>query len=74
MQLTLKISAHIKQDYELLYNLLTQNINTCHLIMQQKYTFIQKEIKIKIEYEELNKIIKIIIGNWTSVYELRQKI
>ena len=67
------IQAHTKEDYELLHNLLTQNINRCRLITRN-YTFVQKEIKIKIEYEDLNKIIKIIIDDWTSVYELKQKI
>ena len=67
------IKAYPRQDSELLNNLLTQNINYCHLVFR-KYTLIQKEIKIKIEYEDINKIIKIIIDNWTSRYKIKQKI
>ena len=67
------ICPHVKEDSELLYNLLTQNINRCHLITKN-HCFIQKEVNIKIEYEDVNKTIKIIIDNWTSIYELKQKI
>ena len=66
----------LRTDSKLLKSFLTRNGNTC-LVLTEKESpkcIIFKEINIKIEYEEINSILKIIINNWTTVYGLKEMI
>ena len=61
------------EDSELINFSLNKNINTVYLVFLN-HPLIRKEINIKIEYKEIQKVLKINIDNWTSVYELKQNI
>lgn len=66
----------VRTDSELLKSFLIRKIITCHVLTEKNSPkcIIFKEINIKIEYEEINTVLKIIITNWTSVYELKEMI